>query len=483
MSTLFLTEMWERNSYYGMRAILILYMTTPSAREGLGFDISTSGAIYGLYTAAVYLSALPGGWIADHLIGQRKAIWYGGIAIMFGHIALGISWHPSFFLIGLILVALGTGLLKTSISSVIGSLYPEGGSRRESAFAIFYAGINLGAIIGQIIVPLVAEKVSWHLGFSLAAVGMLIGLVYYKLTEKRLGSVGVKPVAPITIKTRSIMSVVFWLAVIGSMVGLAQYLQWVDLTDIVEVAQWTGVVILLITTFFFVRVFLDRELSGQQKKNVLVILVLFLGSACFWSGFEQSGSSLNLFARDLTDRWILGWEIPTGWLQNLNPIFIVLLATPMAMLWKYLDSIRRNPQPAYKFSVGLLLMGFGFLIMYTATQVGKDPEVNSSMGWLISTYLVFSLGELVLSPVGLSSVTVLAPKKYYGQMMGIWFTGAAVGNLIAGLAAASIDEITMDTTSRLFLGISRFGFLSSVVLFAFAALSHKWLSRGTKPRK
>lgn len=273
LATLFFTEMWERFSYYGMRAILILFMTTETAQEGLGLDTETSGAVYGLYTAGVYLLTLPGGWIADNLLGQRKAIWYGGILIMIGHLLLAIPGFVPIFFMGLGFVALGTGLLKPNISSIVGDLYPDGGAKRDAGFSLFYMGINTGSILGQILVPLLAEKVNWHLGFGLAAVGMLAGLVQYKLTEKHLDEIGLTPKAKTETEAGSSNKMVNFVLMLGALVFLLilQFTGVIDVTTARGIAEAVGVIIVTITLFYFGNILLAGGLTTQEKKRVGVI--------------------------------------------------------------------------------------------------------------------------------------------------------------------------------------------------------------------
>lgn len=477
LSTLFFTEMWERFSYYGMRAILVLFMTTDTAQEGLGLTHETSGAIYGLYTAGVYLLTLPGGWLADNIFGQRKAIWYGGILIMIGHLILAIPGSPNIFFGGLVFVAAGTGLLKPNISTIVGDLYPEGGARRDAGFSLFYMGINLGSLLGQTFVSLLGEKVNWHLGFGVAALGMLVGLIQFHRTQGNLGNIGLAPKADERTssngKSNNVLPIVLTLTLIAFLMVL-QYIGKIDMFTAVGFASAVGIIIVTVTLFYFIYILTSGGLNTDEKKKVVIILLLFIGAAIFWSGFEQAGSSLNLFARDHTDRMFFGWELPAGWLQNVNPMFIIILAPIMGSLWIRLSARQMNPKTPVKFAIGMIFMALGFLVMYYAAQV-VTSGVKAGMGWLIFTYFLHSTGELTLSPVGLSATTKLAPRRYLGQMMGIWFVGAALGNLIAGLYSGNFNPENLQEMPSLFLSVVWLGVGAGVIFLALSPWMRKWM--------
>ncbi|HKK68701.1 MAG TPA: peptide MFS transporter [Bacteroidales bacterium] len=443
LATLFFTEMWERFSYYGMRAILVLFMVDAISRGGLGLDDKTATAIYGLYTMFVYLLALPGGWLADKFLGLQKAIWYGGIIIALGHFSMAIPGNNTFYL-GLILIVIGTGLLKPNISSIVGGLYGEDEqARRDAGFSIFYMGINIGAFIAPLITGYLGEGINWHYGFAAAGVGMVFGLVQYKLTEKYLGNIGKEPEQiddPVKQLKRHksiknglwVLTILFSLLVIGAMAG-------VYTIDPVTIADASGIIIFFLVIAYFLYVYIAEELTGDQKKKIGVIAALFIFSAIFWSGFEQAGSSLNLFAERYTDRDIFGWLMPASWLQSVNPVFIIVLAPVFGWLWVALAKKNLEPSTPVKFALGLIFLGLGFLVMMFASYyvIGGNQVLPT---WLIMTYLLHTTGELCLSPVGLSAVTKLAPKKLVGQMMGVWFMSVAFGNLIAGRVAGQFDQ-------------------------------------------
>ncbi len=474
LSTLFFTEMWERFSYYGMRALLVLYMTD-TLTGGLGMGTARAGAIYGLYTFGVYALALPGGWIADRLTGQRRAVLAGGIVIALGHYVLAIPDEWTFYL-GLVLVATGTGLLKPNVSAIVAGLYPEKDARRDAGFSIFYMGINVGAFMGPSICSFLGEKVDWHLGFGVAGVGMTLAVIQYVLGAKHLGTAGLlkaeaqEPQALASARRQLLIG-------IGVVVLLAALLAAVFLSGTVSFtiakfaeAIWYVISVLAIVYFAYVIIFACRD--GLERRRVGLIFVLFVGAAFFWSGFEQAGSTMNLFAKDHTNLEIFSWEIPAGWLQQINPLFIVLLAPLTGMLWVWLG--RRNPSLGVKFGLGLLLLGVGFLVMAWGSNYIVDGRVSPM--WLVSTYFFHTVGELCLSPVGLSSITKLSPDRLVGQMMGTWFMGAALGNLIAGLMAGRLETMT---PHGLFVTVATISLVAAVI-FLICAKPIRYLAGGIK---
>lgn len=468
LMTLFFTEMWERFSYYGMRALLILFMTSAIVDGGLGFDDKTSGAIYGLYTMGVYLFALPGGWFADRLLGLKKSVWYGGIIIAIGHFTMALPGVAQFifvgpvdpkdslsaldtnsFFIGLILIVLGTGLLKPNISSIVGQLYPAGSSKRDAGFSIFYMGINIGALIAPIACSTLATF-DWHLGFGLAGLGMVFGLIQYKLTGGSLDGYG-DEVLVLTEKDKKererLKKILLGIGTITLFV-IAILLMRVVPINVAAIAGVSGKIIAFVAFVYLGYVILFGELNADERKKVGVIAILFIFSALFWSGFEQAGSTLNLFAERFTDRDFLGLEIPAGYFQSVNSMFIILFAPFFGALWVWLGRRNLEPSSPLKFAMGLLFLGVGFLVMYFAAKIAASGDLAAPT-WLIFTYMLHTFGELSLSPVGLSLVTKLSPAKYGGQMMGIWFLSVSLGNLIAGLVAGEASGGTEEALAQM----------------------------------
>jgi POT family proton-dependent oligopeptide transporter len=459
--TLFFTEMWERLSYYGMRALLVLFMVD-SARGGMGLTDKTANSIYGLYTAAVYLAALPGGWLADRLLGAQRAVWYGGLIIAAGHFTLAIPRTEAFFL-GLLLVVVGTGLLKPNVSAIVGELYPNGGARRDAGFSIFYMGINLGAFIGPFICGTLGERYSWHYGFAAAGVGMVLGLIQYQILRKQLGGAGALPGRGGGLKRGEQLGLLATVSALVLVLGLgfARVIRF----DPVAIAKGTTSVLVGVAIVFFAVVLLSRGLDRAQKLRVGVILIICAAGALFWAGFEQAGSSLNLFAERYTVRRF-GFEIPTSWFQSLGPIFVITLAPVMGGVWVRLGRRNLDPSLPMKFGLGLLLLGLGFLVMAgAAVFVARGQKVLPT--WLLTTYLLHTFGELCVSPVGLSSVTKLAPRHLVGQMMGAWFLATSLGNLIAGRIAGEFDPNALGEMSGRFLQMVILPTVVAVVIIAF----------------
>lgn len=506
LSTLFFTELWERFSYYGMRALLVLYMTaeTIGNNPGMGFSVGEATAIYGIYTFFVYVLSLPGGWVADNIWGQKKAVFVGGSIIAAGHFSMAVP-YDTFFFIGLALIVLGTGLLKPNVSSMVGDIYPEGGARRDAGFSIFYMGINLGAILGPLLCGLLGEGYNWHWGFSLAGFGMVIGLISYKVGDKYLRGAGELDESfteeEVNKKSRIFYTVS---SILISIVVIFGFLQSSGAIDVAlsALAQNLGIVAVIITFLFFGYIIFFGGHTTEEKKKLGVIFWLFILAALFWSGFEQAGSSLNLFAADLTDRvagpstflggfgailitlivalpvgyytlkafrrddlwgvakaalvvsaiaflgfiyWVLtqvgsGWQIPASTLQLINPTFIVIFAPIFGFMWTWLASRNANPSIPVKFGLGLFGLSAGFFVLAWGAANASATNLVSP-AWLIVTYFLHTAGELCLSPVGLSSMTKLSPKNRVSQMMGIWFVAAALGNLLAGLLAGQLESL------------------------------------------
>lgn len=453
LATLFFTELWERFSYYGMRALLILFMTADTSHGGLQFDVVKAGAIYGLYTSMAYMTGLPGGWIADRFLGQRKAVLVGGIVIAIGQFCLMVH-SIVFFYLGLLVIISGTGLLKPNVSSMVGALYNQQDKRRDAGFSIFYMGINLGATIAPLIAGYIGQRIDWHLGFGVAGLGMIIGVIQYSLGGKYLGTVGLrsgKPAADDSGKSNR-----------GLYIGIAAFLAIcclgvvLDKTGVIDLSMQTiiriiGVCILLLPVIYFAAIFMRGGWTPVERKRITVVAILFLFTALFWSAFEQAGSTLNLFAARFTNTSILGCSFPSSWYQSVGSLFIIMFAPVFAYLWIRLG--KAEPSSPMKFAIGLFCVGFGYLLLVpaalgiprelTAQGAAIPDAVKVGPFWLIGVYLLHTFGELSLSPVGLSMVTKLAPQRIVGQMMGIWFLTISVGNFIGGQVAGLFESLPL----------------------------------------
>jgi POT family proton-dependent oligopeptide transporter len=480
LATLFFTEMWERFSYYGIRPLLVLFMTAALASGGFAFSREAASAIVGIYASSVYLASLPGGWIADRWLGLRRSIWWGGVFIALGHHSIALSAlfaHQAFFL-GLILIVMGTGLLKPNISAIVGPLYPEGGARRDSGFAIFYMGINLGAFVAPFLTGALGERVGWHWGFGAAGVGMLLGLVTFRArATSTLGPIGVSPsVGPE--QQRRVRNITLGaVAVFAAFVAVA--MTGMIPINPVAIAQKMTMVIGTLALAYFTYLFFFAGLSRDELKRAVVILVLFIFSATFWSAYEQAPTSLNLFARDFTNRTIFGWEMPTLWLQSATPFFVITLSPIFAGVWLALAKRNIDLSAPTKFAFALFCAGLSYLIMVSATNhviSGGGVGVRVSILWLLVTYLLQVVGELALSPVGLSSVTKLAPPRFIGQMMGVWFMSISLGNLVAGLLGGNVDPEKLNEMPLLFQRTAFTLFAAAAILAALVIPVRKMMA-------
>jgi proton-dependent oligopeptide transporter, POT family len=437
LATLFFTEMWERFTYYGMRAVLVLFLVAAVSGGGFGIDDKTATAIYGLYTAAVYLAALPGGWIADRLIGAQRAVLLGGITITLGNSLLWLSSTPTGFYLGLVAIVIGVGMLKPNVSAIVAELYPEGGARLDSGFTIFYIGINIGGLLGPLVTGWAQLYFGLRAGFAAAALCMALGVVQFYLTRRYLGNAGAS-VASAAGRAHAWRYLWVGAGVLALLIA-AVTLGYIPVNP-VALARVATYSILGMATLYFLYYFTAAKLDAEERRRGVVLVVLFIGCALFFSGYEQAGSSLNLFAERYTVRSVawLHVVIPTGWFQSLNSAFIILFAPFFAWAWIALAKRHLNPSVPAKFALGVMLMGSGFLVMAAAAAlVAQGSKVSPN--WLVLTYLLHTFGELCLSPVGLSYYTKLTPKRFVGQMMGMWFLAMSLGNLVAGLIAGDFD--------------------------------------------
>ena len=422
---LFFTELWERFSYYGMRAILVLYLTqqTTGDNPGMGWTSKEALALYGWYGMMVYFMGIFGGVAADKWLGQKKSVFIGGIFIILGQFAMAITGEMYFYT-GLVLLILGVGLLKPNISTMVGGLYKKGDAKRDAGFTIFYIGINIGALAAPIIVGTVAEKVGWHLGFSIAGFGMIIGQIVYMSFRKHLADVGNLLKHS---KTESHLA--------------------------------------------------KQPLSKIEKDRVIVLLISFLIVIVFWAAYEQAGGLMNLYARDSVDRFIFGWEIPTSYFQSLHAFYVVLIGGPMAWLWLKWSNMGKESSAIFKMAVGMIIMSFSFLVLMGAvydaslSAIGKSPVY-----WLLIAYFMHVGAELSISPVALSFITKLAPAKYASIMMGVYFAITGLGNKAAGM----LGEAAQDAGELAVFGvIAAACFIVGILLF-FLVKKLKEISHGAE---
>ena len=480
LATLFLTEMWERFTFYGMRAVLLLFLVSAVSAGGFGLGDKTAAAIYGLYNAGIYLAALPGGWIADRLIGAQRAVLIGGLAITLGNTLLATSSTAGGFYIGLVVIVLGIGLLKPNVSAMVADLYPEGGARLDAGFTVFYIGINVGGFLGPLVIPLAQRYLGQRAGFGAGALFMAVGVLQFVLTRRHLGAAGLRstlaPMARDAAQPGAPRAP--WLQLWFGLLALGATLTAVStgliVLDPVSLARASTYLILGMATGYFAYFFLIADLTTEERRRGVVLLVLFAGCALFFSGYEQAGSSLNLFAERYTDRRIawLHFVVPTGWFQSLNSLFVFVFAPFFAWIWIALARRHLNPSAPAKFALGVILMGSGFLVMAAAAAlVASGSKVLPS--WLVVTYLLHTFGELCLSPVGLSYYTKLAPKRFVGQMMGMWFVAMSLGNLVAGLIAGDFDADNVAAMPGQYLHIVYFSVGLGAVLLAISPFVKK----------
>ena len=462
LATLFLTEMWERFTYYGMRAVLILYRVEAAASGGLGIDDRTANNSYGLYVGSTYLFGVLGGWVADRLIGSQRAVIAGALFIICGNLMLTVG-QPGIFFLGLLVIAVGVGFLKTNCSAMVAGLYPEGGSRRDAGFSAFYMGINLGAFIGPLLVPLFAVWLGYRWAFVLPAFGMSLGLLQFLWTRHYLGATG----ATVTGRRGSWTPILVLLALAAALViAVASGAFKVDAVALAASASW-AMGVLAIAYFGYLLFF--AGLTTPERNRVLVMVVLFAASVLFWAGYEQTGASFNLFAQRYTDLKVFGWNMPAGVLQAVNALFVIMFAPVFAALWIALGKRNRDLSAAAKFGLGLLLLSGGFLVMYLAAQrVLAGTLVLPT--WLVLTYLLHCFGELCLSPVGLSTFSKLAPPRFVGQAMGVWFLSLALGANMAGQLSGQIDASHLESLPALFLKVFWYGVIGGAVMLLFAPL-------------
>ncbi|WP_354640873.1 peptide MFS transporter [Kitasatospora camelliae] len=443
LATLFMSEMWERFSYYGMRALLVLYMTAATTEGGLGMKVAVATAVYSVYTAMVYLLALPGGWIADRFLGARKTVALGGGIIMAGHFLLAVPASASFF-VGLVFIAVGSGLLKANISTMVGHLYDgPNDPRRDGGFTIFYMGINLGAFAAPLVIGTVGQNVNWHLGFALAGVGMALGLSQFLLGTRHLSAKSDVVTSPITAaeKRTVLRKAALWLAAAAVFYGVVVASGSFSIDWVIWPLSIAGIAI---PVFVFAKVKRDPDLDEAERSKMTGYIWFFVAAAVFWMIYDQSGSTLSLFADENTASTLFGIDFPSSWFQSLNPLYIMALAPVFAWVWVALARRGKNPSTTMKFAFGLLMIGGSFLVMMLA-MAAASGGVKVTPLWLALVYLVQTVGELTLSPVGLSVTTKLAPAKYASQMMGVWFLAVTAGDCVAAIIQLGLGDATGST--------------------------------------
>ena len=457
LATLFLTEMWERFSYYGMRALLVLFMITPVADGGLGYSAAKATGIYGIYVALVYLTPLPGGWIGDRVLGARRTVFLGGAVIAAGHVVLAVMGGSGLFP-ALALIIVGTGLLKPNMTAMVGGIYDYRPEARDAGFSIYYMGVNLGAFLAPLVCGFLGQQVSWELGFGAAAVGMLLALVQYGIGMRGLGPIGARPENPLDRSGR-----VRW--GVGALIGVAAVAALAVLNARVLHVSADGievlitVLIVLIPIAWFSRTLRDERKDPVQRSKILVLLALFIAAAVFWLVYDQAGSTVAIFAQDDTRNSVFGLDFPSSWFQSVNPLMIIILAPVMAGLWTALAARKRQPPTAYKFVGGLLLVALSMVVMVFAAHAAIDGRVAAL--WLVAVFAIQTVGELMLSPVGMAAATRLSPPDRVSQTLGVWFLATSVGDAIGGRLAQYYDQLGQQ---------AYFGLLGAIALVAAIAV-------------
>lgn len=467
--TLFFTEYWERFSYYGMRAILLYYMYTEISKGGLGLEESTALSIMSIYGSLVYMSGIIGGWIADRLLGTSRTIFYGGVLIMFGHILLAVPGGLTTFFTSMFLIVIGTGLLKPNVSSIVGDLYGELDNRRDAGFSIFYMGINLGGLLAPLIVGTLGEQYNYHLGFSVAAVGMFLGLIVFMATKKKnLGLAGTYVPNPLLPEERKkVFSIIgAGLVVIIGIGGLLISIGWLTIDKFILIVSILGI---LIPLTYFIVMYRSPKTNEVEKSRLIAYIPLFISAMMFWAIQEQGSNLLAQYADKRTDLNFAGFEIPASWFQSLNPLFVVLFAPVFAWLWMKLGD--RQPSTSKKFSFGLFFAGLSFLVMMIPAYLnGTETLVNPL--WLVLSFFLVVMGELLLSPVGLSATTKLAPSAFSAQTMSLWF----LTNASAQAINAQVVKLYSPENEIIYFGvIGGFAIFLGIVLFMISPTIQKYM--------
>ncbi|MCR6582800.1 peptide MFS transporter [Campylobacter insulaenigrae] len=480
--SLSMTELWERFSFYGIRPLLVLFMAASISVGGLNISKEEAAAIAGIFGGCLYLAALPGGWLADNYLGQKKAIFIGSIIIALGHLSIALSiFNSTMFFVGLAFIVIGTGLFKTCASVVVGMLYSQEDPRRDSGFTIFYMGINLGAFIAPLICGFLQVKYGWHIGFGAGGIGMLIALLifYFKTIPDLVDfdkNVGIKYSWDKPIKYNKN---VLWFAIVAVVILIALsffiFIGFIKLNPI-TIAKNMVFIILFYAGIYFLYLFFFSSLNNDEKKKLLVFIILFFSAAVFWSVFEQQYTSFNFFADTLTNRNFLGFEIPTVWFQSINALFIIAFAPIVAFVWTILAKMKFEISSISKFTLGLIGAALGFFVMVLASKSVISSNDLASPLWLVLSFFFLTLGELCLSPVGLSLMTKIAPNLIKAQVMGLWFVSLSLGNIIAGLIGGEASKDNANALVDLFSQCIWILLAMAFILFIFKNKINKMIS-------
>ncbi|MEG0278204.1 MAG: peptide MFS transporter [Morganella sp. (in: enterobacteria)] len=482
LSSLFFTEMWERFSFYGIRPLLILFMAATVYEGGMDIPREQASAIVGIFAGAIYLTSLPGGWLADNWLGQRKAVWYGSIIIALGHLAIALSAisSPKLFFIGLLFIVIGTGLFKTCVTVMVGTLYKKEDTRRDGGFSLFYMGINMGSFIAPLASGWLVPNYGWHWGFGIGGLGMLVALLVFRfyavpLMRKYDSEVGLDSSWDRPTVARK--NVGMWVGLAAAIIAIVAALIATGAIPFNPLLVATNMVYLIsgMVILYFIYLFLFAGLGRSERIRLFVCFILLVTAALFWSAFEQKPTSFNLFAKDYTDRNLMGFEIPTVWFQSINALFIILLAPLFSWLWPALARRNMNLSSITKFMFGVLFAAGGFVVMMMASERVIETSAGVSPLWLTFSILLLTLGELCLSPIGLATMTLLAPMKMRGQVMGLWFCASALGNLAAGIMGGNVRPDQLLNMPAFFSHVSVALVICAAVLFVLIIPVRKML--------
>ena len=462
LANLFGVELWERFSFYGMQGILLIYLYFSAAEGGLGIDQGVAASIVGAYGGAVYLATILGAWLADRLIGPERTLFYSAVCVMLGHIALALLPGLAGVGVGLVLIALGSGGVKANATSLVGSLYDEHDTRRDAGFSLFYMGINIGAFIGPLLTGLLQDNVGFHWGFGAAAVGMALGLAQYAYFRGRLPEETNRVANPLPASRRG--------AYAGGAVVVVVVIALLTWLEVITAERLSKIVIgvsLVAAIAYFVLILADRQVKGAERSRVLAFIPLFVCNVVFWALYQQQFTVVPIYADERLDRDLFGWEMPIAWVNSINPIFIIVLAGAFAALWTKLGD--RQPITPFKFGAGTALMGVAFFCFLPM----PGGENAAPLLGIVGILLVFTLAELLISPVGLSATTKLAPKKFATQMVGLYFLSVALGTALAGTLAGYYDQ---DAEAPFFIWVGLAAVVTGVVVMAAAKPIHKLMA-------